>query len=361
MKKHTVGYIRQLCSLGLGGQVIMPELLHALHAFIPSSFNLYSWADENCQFSNAYSENDELTAALPIYFQEFYNSKEAAALGSTFSNAMRLNGGWRNTARLGQRFFTSELFNEFCRPIKIQHGLQTTIWDAGRSLGSLSLYRSPGERAFTHDDENTLRSLMPYIAHGVRGTRDLRGEFTQSGESGTVIVDAEDKVVSYCPEGRRLLLLATHSAYGPGQYADLRSPLIQNLCANLRGLLTGKPRPPPILIRQNAWGKFSLRAYPLDGEPMAGSIVVLIERLVPLTIKLVRNMESTGMTARQREVCLLLSYGYSHSRIAERMGVSKHTATDYVRKIYDKLDVGGYPELMQKLSSEMGVEGNIRS
>jgi DNA-binding CsgD family transcriptional regulator len=31
--------------------------------------------------------------------------------------------------------------------------------------------------------------------------------------------------------------------------------------------------------------------------------------------------------------------------------VSKHTATDYVRKIYDKLDVNGHDQLMKKLES----------
>ena len=58
-----------------------------------------------------------------------------------------------------------------------------------------------------------------------------------------------------------------------------------------------------------------------------------------MPIALMHTMRILPVTVSQREVCLLLSYGYAHSLIGERTHVSKHTATDYVRKIYDKLDV----------------------
>jgi len=103
MKKHAVAYIRQLCCLGLGGQIIMPELLCALHAFIPSAANLFFWADENYQIGNVYFENSGIYSLLPLYFKEFYNSKEVQIYGTGFSHARwwvgRCKRGWIGNSR----------------------------------------------------------------------------------------------------------------------------------------------------------------------------------------------------------------------------------------------------------------------
>lgn len=337
----------------------MPEILSMLHELIPSDLNIFAWADEHYQLSNIYSNSHIPAPVQSLYMEEFYNSKkEAAALGAGFSDAMRFNRRWRNTDRLGGQFFSSDMFNELYRPLGIRHGLQATIREQGRSWGSLALYRRPEERSFTNQDEIKLHSLVPYIAHGLRGSGDTTGEMSASGESGTLIFNSQDKLVQFCPEGKRLLLLAVHALSiqrdAPGLF---ESPALKQICGNLRGILKGELHPIPVVRHRNAWGEFVFRAYPLSthGEP-DGSIAVLIERHEPLPLTLMRNMRTLAMTARQREACLLLSLGHSHNEIAQRMRVSKHTATDYVRKIYDKLDVSSHQALMKKLA-----ERNTRS
>lgn len=349
--KNAQSYIRQLCCLGLSGQIIMPELLRALHSFIPSLSNMFHWADENYQMSNVYSENSALYPLQALYLQEYYNSKEVNEIKTTFSQAMRIGRGWENWERLGPEFLSSELFNTVLRPSGARYGIEATISENGRGLGSLLLMRSPSDKAFSKQDEANLRNLGPYIAHGLRGTRNLRGEMAPSGESGTLVIDGQDKLVQFCPEGQRLLLLATRAKIVKQGLPSSDSPALKRLCTNLRGILKGQARPVPVLRQQNAWGEFVFRAYPLSthGEP-DGSIAVVIERHEPMSLKLMRNMSALSMTHRQREVCLLLSYGYSHNEIAQRMHISKHTATDYVRKIYEKLEVRSSGELMKKLS-----------
>lgn len=348
----AMSYIRQLCRLGLGGQIIMPELLSALHAFIPSAFNIFCFADESYQMSNVYCENSDLYRMQSLYFKEFYNSKEVQVTQLGFSQAMQTGRGWGTTERMGTKFVSSEFFNELWRPNGIGCAIEATIWDNGRGLGSIILYRGPGERPFRDEDEASLRSLIPYIAHGLRGSRDFRGEMVSSGESGTLVVDRQDKVVQFCPEGKRLLLSAMNFGRIARDSPSLDSPAIGLLCGNLRGILRGLSQPAPIVRQRNPMGEFVFRAYPLrvSGES-SGSIVVIVERHEPMPLLLMRNMRSLALTARQREVCLLLSYGYSRSMIAERMHVSKHTATDYVRKIYNKLGVNGHQQLMKKLVS----------
>lgn len=345
-----ISYIRQLCCLGLGGQVIMPELLRALHAIVPSSFNMFLWADEHYQLSNMYSENSEAYAAQSRYLSDFYNSREVHAYKTTFSEAMRTGLGWRNSERLGREFLSSDIYNDLLKPCDIRHSVEVTIWENGRGLGSVVLNRSHDQKPFREDEEMRLRSLIPYLAHGLRGTRDLRGEATPSGESGTLIVDSQDKVVQFCQEGKRLLMLATHNKFSGSRSPFQDSSVIKRLCSNLRGNLQGQAQPVPMQRHRNAWGEFIFRAYPLSTcyEP-DGSIALVIERHEPIPITLMRTLRTLPVTARQREVCLLLSYGYTHSMIGERMHVSKHTATDYVRKIYDKLDVRSQDQLIKKL------------
>lgn len=389
-----IAYIRQLCFLGLGGQVIMPEILRALHALVPSAFNLFLWADEHHQLSNMYSENSAMYHAQSRYLKDFYNSGEVQAYKTTFSYAMRTGRGWRNTERLGPEFLASDIYHHLLKPCDIRHCVEVTIWDQGRGLGSIVLNRSHDQKPFREEEEMRLRSLMPYLAHGLRGMRDLRGEATHSGESGTLIIDNQDRIVQFCPEGKRLLMLATHntfsaanspfqdaaaikrlrSSFAPGGHSktpnlyskahDLHSkaPDLHSEAPDLHSEahdlnseapdLHSEAQSVPVQRHRNAWGEFVFRAYPLSTRVECdGSLAIVIERHEPTPITLMRTLRKLPVTARQREVCLLLSYGYTHSMIGERMHVSKHTATDYVRKIYDKLDVRSQDQLMKKLMS----------
>jgi len=45
------------------------------------------------------------------------------------------------------------------------------------------------------------------------------------------------------------------------------------------------------------------------------------------------------LTAREKEVLDLISYGYSNGDIAKILFLSEHTVKDYTKKIYQKLDV----------------------
>jgi len=333
-----ISYIRQLCCLGLGGQIIMPELLRALHDFIPSSFNIFVWMDENHQVSNLYSENNEAYAAPHLHLNELLSTTAMPSQLTTFSEA---------------KSPLSASFDLTPKSLKAGHCVKATVQDDGRGLGSIVLNRVPGDKPFSDGERISLHSVMPYFAHGLRGTRDVRGELTPSGESGTLIVDSQDQIIQHCDEGKRLLMLATHAAFTGSDGPSLASPMLKLVCANLRCALQRPSKHVPTEYLRNAWGEFAFRAYALstDGEPN-GSIALVIERYEPMPLALMRAMRTLPITAREREVCLLLSYGHTHSMIGERMRVSKHTATDYVRRIYHKLDVRSQDQLMKKLLSD---------
>ena len=333
----------------------MPDVMRALQGFIPSAFNFFLWADENYQLSAAYWGDNAAPNLQALYLREYYNSKEVDAFKVTFSQQMRNGRGWGNSEKLGREFLSSEIFHNVIKPAGIRHSVEATICKDGKGLGSLILNRAAGEKPFSDAEEMRLHSLIPYIAHGLRGTRDLRGDLTHSGESGMLIVNHQNNIVQCCPNGKRLMQLAAHPETTQHTFS-LDSPRVKLLCANLRGILYGWCRPVPVFRQRNAWGEFLLSGYPLSVHAQPdGLIGIVIERYEPLPLKLMRNMRALPLTARQREVCLLLSYGYTHNMIGPRMHVSKHTATDYVRKIYDKLDVGNHGELMKRLMYEAAL------
>lgn len=53
---HAMAYLEQLCSLGLGGELIMPAVLQALHAIIPSQHNAFYWIDAQYLICNIVDE-----------------------------------------------------------------------------------------------------------------------------------------------------------------------------------------------------------------------------------------------------------------------------------------------------------------
>jgi DNA-binding CsgD family transcriptional regulator len=102
----------------------------------------------------------------------------------------------------------------------------------------------------------------------------------------------------------------------------------------------------------NVWGGFTFRAEWLSRDDVAtGLIGITVRHKVPLPIKLMRNTQSLPLSRRQAEVCVLMATGASNDMIAERLGISKHTANEHGRWIYNKLDVHSRAELVSKLLS----------
>jgi non-specific serine/threonine protein kinase len=60
-------------------------------------------------------------------------------------------------------------------------------------------------------------------------------------------------------------------------------------------------------------------------------------RLTPLRAA---KLAYDGLTAREREIAVLISVGYSNRRIAETLHVSERTVTTHVTSILAKLDIG---------------------
>ena len=162
---RAIAALRTLCSLQLHPEALVPALLEALHTLVPSQRSLFDWTDAQGRLVRYFIEGPIDAHIARLYFAEFHNHREAEAM-PRFDTLRRLPAGVRGADELNNAgFLRSALYNEIWRP----QGLHTRLEDAlrgrdGALVGSLVLYRGPGEASFTPRDELHLAAVLPAIA-----------------------------------------------------------------------------------------------------------------------------------------------------------------------------------------------------
>ena len=120
---------------------------------------------------------------------------------------------------------------------------------------------------------------------------------------------------------------------------------------DLARIFSDDPSPQaPVYYRRNVWGAFTFHAQWLEGpEAVAGLIGITISHQEPMPIRLMRSIERLSLSPRRAEVCLLMVNGASIEKIAERLGISKHTAVAHSRTVYEQLGVHNRTALLNQL------------
>lgn len=352
----AAAYIRQLCSLGLGGKAIMPELFRALHDAIPSHLNVFFYADRDGELADIYSEYPKFIELNVQFLSEFVDGADGIP---SFAECMRTRFGVEanETVFPGAEFFRSDYYNLIFRPQGIHIPLQAAVRDrSGRALGAMLVYRAPDDPHYSPEEMRLMASFLPHIAHGMRSRPSLSDVTAESEDRGLLVVQPPADVLYASPQARSLAHFAlnrTPDGQGERGLDGALLPVLSRLSANLRDAFTGRVALPPTASLQSPWGLFTLRAYWLESlQPHENGLVgVTIERHEPMSLRLLRNMRASGLTERQRQLCLLLFDGLSIPAAAKRLNVSQHTIVDHLKKIYLKLDAHNRDELRSKLEA----------
>jgi DNA-binding NarL/FixJ family response regulator len=91
------------------------------------------------------------------------------------------------------------------------------------------------------------------------------------------------------------------------------------------------------------------------GSPISPVIArQLLKRFKPAEVESPKPVESAGLSARESEVLSLIAKGFSFGEIARVLGVSPHTVTTHVKKIYQKLAVHSRGEAVYE-AGKMGL------
>lgn len=356
--KHSaaIAHFRQLCCLGVDTQAAMPSLLKALHGLVGSNANSFYWAAHNGEITNVYMEQLMPKDIAACFFKEFINNKTRAFSALDLRSYMPKDRVVGNSAKVFPKSFqNSDVYNLIWRPQSRKHLLWARVRDAQGRANGLTLSRLAGEAPFSDKDEQLLTQLVPYLAHALNARPVTPAQLVDGGESAVLLVNRDGEIEHESAEARRLLLLAVHARVAPGA-VDWRgdsviAEVLRALFERIDALGAGRTSAPPVIELHNPWGKFLLRAYSMESSIPSGTglVVIQIERHIPLKLKLMDAMQLLPLSAKQKEVCLLLTEGLSYTSIADRLAVRPNTVVDHVRKIYDKLDVRSHHELLRGL------------
>jgi DNA-binding CsgD family transcriptional regulator len=348
-------YIRELCSLGLASELLVPALLEALHRAIPSSRNLFDWVSSDGRIERYYFEGPIDHAIARRYFEEFHNKREVEAMPA-YREVIQGPATIRSADELNHRgFFDSALYNEIWRPQHMHFRLEAIIRAPDeKPLGSLVLYRERGERIFDRADEDTLRLLVPYIAHGLQRATDRPIAYARSERRvAQVNLDDAGRIVNSSRDAHKLLLLA-HGDISPRSASTPPNSGEFPTLARLHREVSREANParsPFAMTLDNEWGRFQFRAERLEAaSPEHASVIaVTIHHLVPRELRDLEAIEAQPLSITQKKVCALLLEGLSQPQIAARLRIAPSTAVDHVRKIYRKLDVHSLDALHARL------------
>lgn len=359
--KHSadLSSLRALSRCGLSAEAFIPAALEALHNVVPSYRNLFDWTDPQGNLVRYYFEGPIDHRVAAHYFEEFHNRREGEVM-PRFRQSVNGRALIRSADELDRpEFYRSALYNEIWRP----QGLHTRIEAIVRSarnepLGSLVLYRAPGDPRFGRDDEQALAQAAIYVARGLEAGQaapDADAAAGNPGRRASLNLGPGGVLMHLSSDALKLLLLA-HGGVTPEGVS--RTPRREdfgtlNLLWQHHERGRGLSREGLSLTIENAWGRFVfdsdvMAALRSDELPM---IHVGIQHVEPRVVAVRRALDRLPLSPAQREVCALLNEGRSQIEISSALSVAPSTVADHVRKIYAKLDVHSAGELASRLSA----------
>ncbi|MBB5204835.1 DNA-binding CsgD family transcriptional regulator [Inhella inkyongensis] len=368
--RRRMAQLHALCQADLATADFLQAFLEALHAVIPSQRNLFDLTDSQGQLLHYYCEGLIDTRIAQIYFEHFHNRREAECMPA-FATLASAPAGVRSARPLMSReFFHSALYNEIWRPQGFHSRVEGVVRATdGRLLGSLVLYRGPSDPDFSSGDEQTLATILPWIASAlVRAeTREVgrAQRFLPTPQREEYLLLSEAGQLRAASEGALGLLLQADAGLTLNGLRDGELGIRWALDRLFQRIsLTPGDRSQPLLgagesfravTLINAHGRFVVEVRSLQsGQGGAERLhQVCLRRHEPQTVSLHRALRQLPLTAGQFQVCRALYEGQTLVDLARQQRVAHSTVVDHTRKIYRALDVSGVGELRQLIDDAM--------
>ena len=356
MAGHLRVHVRQLCCLGLSGEQLMPPLLKAVRELVGAESAAFFWVDAQGEMTKLYSERTLPEAVMKVYFERYYDTGESAFRQAFNERAQQPDAVM--TVSPSAAAERSPYYNEIMQQLEAHHVLYGIVREQGQALGQLSLYRPKSARAFSGVQRAELTSIMRYIGHGVaQRTRQALAadEFLDAADDAVFLMGADARVTRLSVPAQKLLSLATLGQIGPdvvtAGIAEAARPVLLGLVLQLRSALAGSDVAPPMLVVDNTWGRFVLRAYAVSDAPLEGDapIAVRIHRQEPMLLRFVGALNGLGLSPQQREIAALLARGSSNQEMAQVLGLSVNTIAYHIKQLFLRLDTHDRQQMIGKV------------
>ena len=135
MKQSAVrARIRQICCLGLPGELLMASLLPALRELVPSESAAFFWVDSRGEMRNMYAERMLPPEVMSLYFERYYDGRDSSFRRAFLDRASKPEGVVAMTPDSEQ--LRSAYYNEIQRKLDAHHVLYGIVREQGAALGS---------------------------------------------------------------------------------------------------------------------------------------------------------------------------------------------------------------------------------
>jgi DNA-binding CsgD family transcriptional regulator len=358
--KRALARIQRLCCLGIGGEVLMPDLMREVGDLIPSRHRVFYWVSSGFEITNTYHTFPP--ALMRFFFEEFFMTDRQTSVVKTLTKFKY----WPPSTPVRQleqnllvdrpTFLRSEFYNVIWRAAEVHETLSLCVRSADRIHGLLEVCRATGEPPFGPHEIKMLHAIAGFVAHGMTRVTLAEDAFADGEDRALLVANSDGTVQHADGSARALLMMALNPRLSPEtHWRGLSEPIpeILWLCHVLTATASAAiGQPPPAKRLRNPWGEFWLRAYwfgATDGAEQTRRIGITIERRVPRALALRRRVESLPLTAREKQLCLLLARDQSGQKLENGMGLAASTVITHQRGIYAKLGVHSRAGLLKAL------------
>ncbi len=249
----------------------------------------------------------------------------------------------------------TEFYNDFGKRYGVVHSAAAILQRDRTRVTYLSLNRGEDRKRFRRRELGLVRELYPHLNRALTVSQQLefRHQWLEGWEAcaQAMVMLKEGRVVEANPMALQIFE-QKNGLCRVGERLEVAAPFQQRFA---RLLEAGRMRPSGPLQVPRAGGRAPLALWcapwrtPAIG--LTGRLAVLLIRepdAVP-SERLVALCQSFGLTTAETRLTQALSNGDSLSDVAERLGISRHTAKAQLDAVFRKTNTGRQTELLVRL------------
>ncbi len=331
--------LRQLCNLGLPAPVLLPSLLPALRAVIPSSHAAFFYCDAAGHMVNMYAERMLPPEAMANYYEKHYRAEVSAFSRAYLARVAASDAVSSRSVSVEEQ--TTTYYREVFGVLGVGHvlyGIVRLATNGHEPIGQLSMYRAVDAPPFSAADADALRDVLHYLGQALALSLHVPTAVSaeQTAEESMAVLNEAGEVIFADDSWMRLTRMARGEAISPGQARDEPKALKDFL----RGVvITARAAKKSLHVVNSAWGQFAFRHHELAGVTGATATALVVSRLAEASVRLTEGAARLDLSSQQREVALMIALGQTNAEMAERLGVSVNTAGYHVKQVFTKLGV----------------------
>jgi DNA-binding CsgD family transcriptional regulator len=340
--------LRQLCNLGLPAPILLPSLLPALRAVVPSSHAAFFYCDAVGHMTNIYAERMLPPEAMTVYYERYYRDDTVAFSKAYLARVAAHEPVSRKSVTAAER--DSGYYRDVLSVLDAEHvlyGIVRSPLNGHEPIGQLSLYRGYGELPFNAQEVQALKDVLHYLGtaliHHLHVPVKTPSE--EIAEEAMAVLSDEGDVLFSDGGWLRLLRMARGEPIAPRQARD--EP--KALRAFTQGVMkTARAARRAQHVIDSPWGRFAFRHHELDAHSVSSQLMasgtqkataLVVSRLASEPVRFTEGAAKLDLSSQQREVALMIALGLTNAEIAEKLGVSVNTAGYHVKQVFMKLNV----------------------